>query len=78
MDQGFISIGWDAIGDLRKIGPTRQDFKDATLAAYPDSKPGAIPVSAGVLFRFRDEMRIRDIVVAPGPHPWPRFIDSAP
>ena len=37
VDQGFVSIGWDAIGDLRKIGPTRQDFKEATLAAYPDS-----------------------------------------
>ena len=61
----FISIGWERIGDLSKIEPDREAFKAAQKAAYPDTKPGAIPVQAGTLYRFAIEMAIGDVVVAP-------------
>lgn len=61
----FVSIGWDAIGDLRLIGPDRATIKSELAAAYPASKPGAFPVWAGVLLRFGFEMERGDLVIAP-------------
>ena len=65
VDEGFISIGWDELGDLNAIGPTREALKAALAEAYPERKPGAIPVEAGILYRFAHEMKPGDIVVAP-------------
>lgn len=60
-----IAIGWDALGDLKKLPPTRDAFKAAFAKAYPQDKPGAVPVKAGVLYRFANEMRTGDVVVYP-------------
>ncbi|PZE76583.1 restriction endonuclease [Curtobacterium sp. MCBD17_019] len=65
IDEGFVSIAWDEIGDLRAVGPTRDDLKAVLATAYPDRKPGAIPVWAGTIARFRDEIRPGDVIVAP-------------
>lgn len=65
VDNGFISIGWDEIGDLARIGPDRENLKAVVSSTYPDAKPGAIPVWAGVLRRFGFEMAIGDLVVSP-------------
>jgi restriction system protein len=65
VDDGFISIGWDEIGDLRTVARGREEMKAVLRPAYPDSKPGAIAVWAGILLRFAEEMQIGDIVVAP-------------
>jgi restriction system protein len=64
-DEGFVSIGWEGLGDLRKIPMEREALKDLLAATYPTAKPGAIPVWAGVLIRFVEEMRIGDLVVSP-------------
>ena len=61
----YVGIGWDKIGDLTKIGPTREAFKVALQAAYPDKKPGAIPVDAGSMFKFLHEIKAGDYVVYP-------------
>jgi restriction system protein len=61
----FVSIGWERVGDLIKIGPDREALKAAQKDAYPDTKPGAIPVHAGTLYRFAFEMAVGDVVVAP-------------
>ena len=45
--EGFIAIGWELVGDLSKLPANREAFKEAVSAAYPDAKPGAIPVVAG-------------------------------
>jgi restriction system protein len=63
--EGFIAIGWDAVGDLSKIPANREAFKKTVAAAYPDAKPGAIPVVAGTLFKFATEMKKGDLVVYP-------------
>lgn len=65
VDGEFISIGWDEIGDLTGRSGDRDTLKTAIAAAYPEAKPGAIPVWAGVLSRFITEMQIGDYVVSP-------------
>ena len=65
VSQGYIALGWSAVGDLSKIAPTREAFKAAYSATYPDAKPGNVAVSAGVLFRFASEMKAGDVSVYP-------------
>lgn len=65
VDGGFISIGWDNMGDISKIGPDREALKEAQKQAYPETKPGGIPVQAGTLHRFAFEIEVGDVVVAP-------------
>ncbi|PWB69560.1 MAG: restriction endonuclease [Anaerolineales bacterium] len=36
------------------------------VEAYPETKPGAVPVAAGQLFRFIHELQVGDVVVFPG------------
>ncbi|KUR79071.1 restriction endonuclease [Novosphingobium sp. FSW06-99] len=65
IEQGYIAIGWTQMGDLSLIKPNRDAFKAAYQRAYPDEKPGKIPVSAGVVYRFAVEMKPGDIVIYP-------------
>ncbi len=65
IEDGFVAIGWREVGDVRGIGQDREAFKAALIAALPNAKDGAIPVYAGVLHRFVNEMRAGDIVVYP-------------
>lgn len=62
---GFVSIGWDDLPDLRTIASGREGLKIALSAAYPNKKPRAIAGWAGILSRFRDEMQVGEVVVAP-------------
>jgi restriction system protein len=62
---GFISIGWGDVGDLSAIGDDRDAMKTRVAAAYPDSKPGAIPGAAGTLLAFAYRMQPGDLVVYP-------------
>lgn len=60
-----IAIGWKEIGDLSKIEATREAFKAKYAEIYPNEKKGAIPTSAGMLFRFIHEVQIGDYIVFP-------------
>jgi restriction system protein len=62
---GFISVGWDEVGDLRKIGSDREALKLVLATCYPEAKAGAIPVWSGVLDRFGFEMQAGDLVISP-------------
>ena len=62
---GFVSIGWDELGDLSGNSGDREQLKSMISRAYPEAKPGAIPVWAGVLSRFLSGMQIGDFVVSP-------------
>ena len=64
----MIAIGWREVGDLSRLRPDRETFKAAVLHAYPDAKPGAAPVNAGVLFRSAVELREGDLVIYPSKH----------
>lgn len=62
---GFISIGWEELGDLSGIEIDRDLLKRRLAETYPTAKPGAIPVWAGVIYRFIAEMQIGDYVISP-------------
>lgn len=65
IDGNFIAIGWDDLGDLSKLGANREAFKARYKDTYSDEKAGAIPVKAGVNFRFANEMAKGDYVLYP-------------
>ena len=65
LKKNCVAIGWDVVGDLSKIRPDREAFKAKVGEAYPHFKPGAIPNSAGQLFRFVHEMLASDIIAYP-------------
>lgn len=60
-----IAIGWSEVGDLKQFGTDREALKEAVAVTYPRYKPGAIPVQAGQLYRFVNEMKKGDLVVFP-------------
>lgn len=65
IDGGFISIGWDELGSLTDISGGREGIKSRLGELSPDAKPRSIAGQAGVLVRFRDEMQVGDVIVAP-------------
>lgn len=62
---GFVSIGWEELGDLDGNTLDREVLKQRLAEAYPTSKPGAIPVWAGLIWRFIKEMKVGDYVLSP-------------
>ncbi|PKR54050.1 restriction endonuclease [Thalassospira marina] len=65
VDQGYVTIGWHHMGDLSTLPADREAFKQRFREAYDDAKAGAIPVQAGVLYRFAYEMQQGDYVIYP-------------
>jgi hypothetical protein len=57
LKQNCIAIGWDAMGDLSKLAPDREAFKQRYVQAYPNAKKGGVATVAGVPYRFLHEMR---------------------
>lgn len=60
-----VALGWREMGNVGRLTATRQAFKRQMAAAYPNYKPGAIPVNAGQLFRFVHEVKVGDLIVYP-------------
>lgn len=60
-----VAIGWDTMGDLSKVSPNRDAFKEKLIAVFPNQKKGYYPVAAGQLYRFVHEMKTGDIIVYP-------------
>jgi restriction system protein len=58
-----LAIGWADIGDLTSFAHDRELIKAKLKVAMPGEKPGAIPVYAGELYRFVNELALGDIVV---------------
>lgn len=65
VERGYVAIGWHELGDLATLSPSREAFKAAYQRAFPDAKPGTVPVAAGVLYRFAVEMKPGDLVIYP-------------
>lgn len=65
VDDGFISLGWDEIPDLRTIGNDRERLKQLLQEAYPEAKSRAVALWAGMLLRFAFTMQRGDLIVAP-------------
>lgn len=60
-----LALGWSEMGDLRRLRGDREAFKARMAEVFPDTKPGAVPTTAGLLFRFLHEMKRGDLVVYP-------------
>ena len=65
IDKGYVAIGWPEAGDLNQLAKTREAFKARLSQGAPHMTAGAIPVAAGVLYRFAVEMQVGEIVVYP-------------
>lgn len=65
IEENFVSLSWDSISDLSQIQGGRDGLKSELARITPEERHKAIPTWAGVLLRFRDELQIGDIVVAP-------------
>lgn len=65
IQHGFAAIGWEEMGDLSAIGASRDAFKARFQEVYPEEKAGAIPVKAGVLYRFACEISVGDLIIYP-------------
>lgn len=65
LNQNIIAIGWDTIGDLSRIEPTREVYKNEYIRAYPNAKKGSVATGAGMLYRFSCEMQKGDYIVFP-------------
>ena len=37
-EQSYVGIGWQEVGDLRKLAPTRDAFKAAVARILPDAR----------------------------------------
>lgn len=63
-DKKAVAIGWKEIGTLQNL-----DTRDQISRKLSESWPGAkwIPMAAGQLFRFRNEMEVGDKVVTYSP-----------
>ena len=63
-----VFIGWGRMGDLGQLPKDRGAIKAAIAQTYPDYKQGAIPVAAGVIYRFVHEIKAGDYLVYPSKH----------
>jgi len=65
LEEGYIAIGWPEAGNLSALPRTRDAFKKRLAERAPHMSAGAIPVAAGVLYRFAVEMMEGDLIVYP-------------
>lgn len=65
IENNYIAIGWKKLGDLSTQPMNRDALKELLQRHYTGSKAGAVPVHAGILYRFAHEMQPGDIVVYP-------------
>ncbi|WP_460706431.1 GmrSD restriction endonuclease domain-containing protein [Luteococcus sediminum] len=62
---GFVSIGWDLLGDLRVLGADREGIKESLRAHYPGAKEGAYTNWASMVAKFSHELEPGDWVISP-------------
>lgn len=65
LKENIIAIGWDDMGDLSKIEPTREAFKKYYSDIYKDASAMSVAVSSSIVYRFVHEIKKGDYVVYP-------------
>lgn len=65
LNQSVMAIGWEEMRDLSLIPNSRESFKRSYVKTYPEAKKGSIATSAGMLYRFVNEVQVGDYVVFP-------------
>lgn len=65
LNGNVIAIGWAELGDLSKIAPDRESFRERMSEAFPSSPKQSIANMTGQVFRFVCEVKVGDYVVFP-------------
>lgn len=65
LEGNVLAIGWIEMGDLSRIAPDREAFRQKYVETYPAAKKGSVGNSVGMLFRFVHELQVGDYVVFP-------------
>lgn len=65
-ESGYISIGWNELGDLTKL-QSIDDIRAAYIASYGNPKPAKTANSVAMLRKFRDEIQKGDTVISYSP-----------
>lgn len=65
LQQNVIAIGWMEMGDLGKLGSSREDFRAKYVRVYPKVSKGSVGNGVGMLYRFVHEVQVGDYVVFP-------------
>ncbi|MDR0948245.1 MAG: restriction endonuclease [Lachnospiraceae bacterium] len=65
LQKDIIALGWKEMGDLSKIGATREKFKERYQEVYIYAKKGNVSHGVGMLYRFVLEVQVGDYVVFP-------------
>lgn len=65
LNNNLIAIGWEEMGDISIIAPSRDAYKEKYIEVYPDAKKGSVATSAGMLYRFAHEVQEGDYIVFP-------------
>jgi restriction system protein len=68
IEKSYACLGWPDVGNIFEFPADREAYKVAIHHAYPEKKPGAIPVDAGTLYRFAHEIEAGDLIVYPSKH----------
>ncbi|HYF69271.1 MAG TPA: restriction endonuclease [Ohtaekwangia sp.] len=58
----IVSIGWKHLGDLSNVGDI-ETLRTLYRKTYPDHKSGKMVLTAGQIFRFKNEFKVGDYVV---------------
>lgn len=62
--ESVIALGWSKMGKMSHF-KNREEFKQRYEQVFPQAKKGAIPIHAGIFYRFVHEIKKGDIVVFP-------------
>lgn len=68
LKKNHIAIGWPEAGDLKKLRPDREAFKEKVGQVYSGQKRGWTINSASQLYRFVHEMQSGDYVIYRSKH----------
>lgn len=68
LKQKHVAIGWPEAGDLKKLRPDRESFKETVGQVYSGQKRGWTINSASQLYRFVHEMQSGDYVIYRSKH----------
>ena len=64
LETSVLTIGFGLVEDLRNI-QTKEDAKRLLRQTNPEAKPGTIASNASVLWTFRDDIKIGDLIAMP-------------
>lgn len=65
LNNEVAAIGWEKMGDLSLLKPSKEAFRKKYVEVFPNEKKGAIPGQVGMLYKFCHEVSIGDYIVFP-------------